>query len=69
MYTKTYQCVCPLNKKPVSVRVDFDKIEVCGDTKTYYSKSQYSCSIGLLNACPGASQEDFECPIYQKAEY
>ncbi|WP_373164490.1 hypothetical protein [Agathobaculum sp. Marseille-P7918] len=69
MVSKTYQCSCPLSKKPVSVRVDYEKIEVCGDTGTYYSKDGYSCSAGALGDCPGASQENFECPVYQKSVY
>lgn len=69
MVSKNYQCSCPLSKKPVSVRVDYEKIEVCGDTGIYYSKDGYSCSAGALGDCPGASQENFECPIYQKSVY
>lgn len=69
MVLKTYRCSCPLSKKPVSVRVDFEKIEVCGDTGTQYLRDGYSCSAGALGDCPGASQENFECPVYQKSVY
>lgn len=69
MVSKTYRCSCPLSKKPVSVRVEFEKMEVCGDTGTYYGKSTYLCSAHAIGECPGASQEDFECPVYQKSVY
>ena len=56
MVSKNYQCSCPLSKKQVSVRVDYEKIEVCGDTGIYYSKDGYSCSAGALGA-PGVRHD------------
>lgn len=53
MASKTYQCNCPLSKKPVSVRVDFEKIEVCGDTGTQYLRGGTLVALVRLEIAQG----------------
>lgn len=69
MVEKYYTTVCPIEGKKANVKVSFDKIEVCGDTNTHFLKYGYSCNLHQLGLCTHSTDDDFECPVYEKAVY
>lgn len=69
MIEKYYKTICPIERKKANVRVSFNKFKVCGDTNTHFLKEGYSCNLYQSGLCTHSNDDDFECPIFEKAVY
>ncbi len=69
MSYKICNTTCPLIKKPVSVRIDFEDRSVCGSDETYPIWVGYACNLQMKGECIPSQQcdEAFECPVFAQA--
>ena len=63
---KIYNTTCPLIKKPVSIRANFEEISVCGRNDVFTTWMEYACDLQMEGYCTPSQQcdENFECPVY-----